>query len=149
MKGYPIYNLGDTVSFILEETLIVGEIAIIDKYGTFEDNSDVSYDIFSEKDNCLYKHIREDEILPYNGVCQDEPTLQQIIDLGFEWVSKLDMVLRIPVGEVELYLKFDLDDRWKLTTYKKSEKINETIIKTINEIKLHINAHKSHTTLYV
>lgn len=149
MKGYPIYNLGDTVSFILGETLIVGEIAIIDKYGTFEDNSDVSYDIFSEKDNCLYKHIREDKILPYNGACQDEPTLQQIIDLGFEWASKLDMALRMSVGEVELYLKFDPDNRWKLTAYKKSEKINETIIKTINEIKLHINAYKSHATLYV
>lgn len=149
MKGYPLYNIGDTVSFILDETLVVGEIAIIDKFGTFEDNTDVSYDIFNEKDNCLYKHIREDKILPYNGACQSEPTLQQIIDLGFEWVSKLDMTLRLTISDVELYLKFDSDDRWKLTTYKKYKKINETTIKTINEIKLHINAYKSHTTLYV
>lgn len=34
-------------------------IYIIDKYGTFEDNSDVSYDILVKEENCLYKHINE------------------------------------------------------------------------------------------
>jgi hypothetical protein len=71
MIGNPKYNLGDTVSFVLDDKLIVGEIAIIDRWGTFEDNSDVSYDVLSESQNCLYKHIREDKILPYNEKCKD------------------------------------------------------------------------------
>lgn len=38
-------------------------IEIIDAFGTFEDNSDVSYDIMVAEENCLYKHIREDFII--------------------------------------------------------------------------------------
>lgn len=59
MKGQPKYNYGDKVSFIINNEMIIGEIYIIDKYGTFENDSDVSYDVFSKEKNCLYKHITE------------------------------------------------------------------------------------------
>lgn len=69
MKGNPKYNYGDEVSFKLGDKIYSGNIYIIDKYGTFEDDSDVSYDIMvkDEKyiDNvntegkCLFKHINE------------------------------------------------------------------------------------------
>lgn len=59
MIGKPKYNVGDNVSFMLQDEKKNGEIYIIDKYGTFEDNSDVSYDILVKEENCLYKHINE------------------------------------------------------------------------------------------
>lgn len=73
MIGKPKFKRGDKVKFVLEDKEYVGEIWIIDKYGTFEDDSDVSYDImvkdaFKEDDNfyrpnenndCLFKHITE------------------------------------------------------------------------------------------
>lgn len=72
MLGYPKYQIGQIVTFEIDmynrgkqetETLKKeGTIAIIDKYGTFEDDSDVSYDILVTDENCLYKHIREDFI---------------------------------------------------------------------------------------
>lgn len=59
MIGNPKYNVGDNVSFMLQDEKKNGDIYIIDKYGTFEDNSDVSYDILVKEENCLYKHINE------------------------------------------------------------------------------------------
>lgn len=59
MIGKPKYNVGDNVSFMLQDEKKNGDIYIIDKYGTFEDNSDVSYDILVKEENCLYKHINE------------------------------------------------------------------------------------------
>lgn len=78
MLGKPIYKLGDIVTFVLsdfeyteesgyvlqitpETEKYTGKIRIIDAYGTFEDPSDVSYDILV--DNCLYKHINEQMII--------------------------------------------------------------------------------------
>jgi hypothetical protein len=37
----------------------VGEVYIVDKYGTFDYPFDVSYDIFVENENVLYKHFTE------------------------------------------------------------------------------------------
>ena len=51
--------LNDTIYFATQEQYDDSDIYIIDPYGTFEDNSDVSYDIMSEEKNCLYKHIQE------------------------------------------------------------------------------------------
>ena len=69
MLGKPKFKYGDLVSFdlIIEgtKTTITGTIYIIDAYGTFEDSSDVSYDIMSE--NCLYKHVREDMLSKVNS----------------------------------------------------------------------------------
>lgn len=62
MLGNPKYNIGDTVSFVINNKTVTGEVAIIDRYGTFEDTSDVSYDVYSKEDNILYKHINEKEI---------------------------------------------------------------------------------------
>lgn len=63
MKGHPKYKKGQMVKFSLMNETKEGSIYIIDEYGTFEDASDVSYDIFVEPENCLYKHIREDLIM--------------------------------------------------------------------------------------
>ena len=61
MKGKPKFKYGDIVEFKIEDKKYKGSIYIIDPYGTFEDDSDVSYDILVE--NCLYKHINERLIL--------------------------------------------------------------------------------------
>ena len=64
MIGKPKYNYGDIVSFNINNIIYQGTIEIIDKYGTFFDDSDVYYDVLIIKDNepCLFKHIREDNI---------------------------------------------------------------------------------------
>ena len=66
MIGNPKYKVGDIVNFqyyaqdgLIEKT---GAVAIVDKYGTFFDNSDVSYDIYVKEDRCLYKHISEPHV---------------------------------------------------------------------------------------
>jgi hypothetical protein len=60
MIGKPKFKYNDNVKFTYVNSEVkYGVIYIIDKYGTFEDDSDVSYDIFVENDNCLYKHINE------------------------------------------------------------------------------------------
>lgn len=63
MKGHPKYQYGNLVKFELDGEIKEGTIYIIDKYGTFEDDSDVSYDILVGNENCLYKHINEKYIL--------------------------------------------------------------------------------------
>lgn len=63
MIGNPKYQFGNIVDFTVGDDTKTGIIYIIDKYGTFEDNSDVSYDILVGDENCLYKHIREDYII--------------------------------------------------------------------------------------
>lgn len=63
MIGQPKYKLGQVVKFSFNDEVKEGTISIIDKYGTFFDNSDVSYDILVGPENCLYKHIREDSII--------------------------------------------------------------------------------------
>lgn len=62
MKGKPKYKVGDRVRFECNGELVDGNVYIVDSFGTWEDPSDVSYDILSDQD-CLYKHIREDYIL--------------------------------------------------------------------------------------
>ncbi len=64
MLGKPKYNIGDKVSFKLEDKIYEGSVYIIDPYGTFGDDSDVSYDIMvnnwgPKKEECLFKHINE------------------------------------------------------------------------------------------
>lgn len=64
MRGKPKFNYGDKVEFTLSDGTYQGKIYIIDKYGTFEDPSDVSYDIMVDnwgpkKEQCLFKHITE------------------------------------------------------------------------------------------
>jgi len=66
----PKYNYDDTVSFkIIDEDnvehILTGKVYIIDKYGTFEQNEEVSYDIMVDDyfgHACLFKHIRESRL---------------------------------------------------------------------------------------
>lgn len=62
MLGKPKFKRDDKVQFTFQDKIIVGKVYIIDEYGTFEDDSDVSYDIMVDEENCLYKHVREDYI---------------------------------------------------------------------------------------
>lgn len=59
MLGKPKFKLNEEVTFTLQDKTIEGVIYIIDAYGTFDDPSDVSYDVLSESENILYKHIPE------------------------------------------------------------------------------------------
>ena len=62
MKGFPKFNIGDKVHFEFtinnEKYSEDGEIVVVDKQGTWDDDSDVSYDIKLE-DGSWWKHINE------------------------------------------------------------------------------------------
>ena len=64
MLGHPKYAYGDKVKFTIDGKEIIGTIEIIDAYGTFEQNREVSYDIMvkGEPWNMLYKHITENGV---------------------------------------------------------------------------------------
>lgn len=63
MIGYPKYNLRNKVRFQFNGETKEGRVVVVDKYGTFMDKSDVSYDIMVKSENTLYKHINEKFIL--------------------------------------------------------------------------------------
>ena len=71
MIGNPKYKKGDIVTFdinIDDEVIeYEGKVYIVDKYGTFLHNDDVSYDVMVENYNdtgerLLVKHIKESNI---------------------------------------------------------------------------------------
>lgn len=71
MKGNPQFKIGDVVNFGFEfddkPYSLSGVIRIVDAYGTWDDDSNVCYDIeapdiFNEKVMCLYKHINENDV---------------------------------------------------------------------------------------
>ena len=65
--GKPVLKVDDAVGFYMnfngDEKFYTGKVAIVDSYGTFEQNEEPSYDIFVEDFNsdggALVKHIRE------------------------------------------------------------------------------------------
>lgn len=68
MIGKPKYKEGDTVrwTLTLEDGTnldLVGEVYIVDAWGTFGQNEEPSYDIMVEHEalggRCLVKHVRE------------------------------------------------------------------------------------------
>lgn len=65
MKGKPKYKIGDNVQFELEGHIYHGQVYIVDAYGTWDDDSDASYDIMvndwgdNHDKECLFKHITE------------------------------------------------------------------------------------------
>lgn len=60
MIGKPKYKAFDKVEFLFNENeLHEGVIRVVDELGTFFNKSDVSYDIYVEEENVLYKHINE------------------------------------------------------------------------------------------
>ena len=63
MLGNPKYTEGDIVEFEFNDEIKEGTIYIVDKYGTFFDDSDVYYDVLVKKENTLYKHIIERSII--------------------------------------------------------------------------------------
>ena len=64
MLGKPKYTYDDEVKFVIDGKEVCGKIAIIDAYGTFEQNEEVSYDILvsAEPWDILYKHILESSL---------------------------------------------------------------------------------------
>lgn len=64
--GNPRYHRGDSV-FIRNRNNVpsAGVVEIVDAYGTFEQKDEPSYDVFIEEENCLYKHIRESQVLGF------------------------------------------------------------------------------------
>ena len=60
--GKPKYNWRDKVYFWHIDILKEGIIEIVDAWGTFDQSEEPSYDIYSEKDNCVYKHILESNV---------------------------------------------------------------------------------------
>ena len=62
MRGIPKYDYGDVVTFDFRGYVKTGVICVVDPYGTWEDDSDVSYDVWVELEDCIYKHIREDRL---------------------------------------------------------------------------------------
>ena len=63
MIGHPKYKRDDVVSFKFRNEIKTGTICIVDSYGTFEQNEEPSYDIYSPLENCLFKHVRESSVL--------------------------------------------------------------------------------------
>ena len=63
--GKPKYKVGDKVSFEFDGIVLVGEVYIVDDYGTFEQNEETSYDVMvgdEYKYKGLHKHIRESNL---------------------------------------------------------------------------------------
>lgn len=64
----PLYEYGDWVKFKIKmfddtaEQEYTGQVAIVDRYGTFEQNEEPSYDIYVEDMNCLFKHFRQSQV---------------------------------------------------------------------------------------
>lgn len=71
MIGKPKYKEGDIVRFKVkingETEIKEGVVAIVDQYGTFEYDQDVSYDIMIDSENCLYKHFPEPTVIKKIG----------------------------------------------------------------------------------
>ena len=74
MVGKPKFKQDEEVlfTFPMEEGIrtLKGTIYIIDAYGTFFDDSDVSYDILVEEMNTLFKHIPEKDVRPVSEVAR-------------------------------------------------------------------------------
>ena len=89
--GKPIFKHDDVVGFYLKfkdkEIFCKGKIYVIDRYGTFEQNKEPSYDIMVENfDNsgepCLVKHIVESKLYRLNGEENMERKVKQFIYPG-------------------------------------------------------------------
>lgn len=72
MIGKPKYNYGDIVKFKYRNDTKTGVIAIIDYYGTFYNDKDVSYDILNKDENILYKHFEEKYVIEKIGEIDPE-----------------------------------------------------------------------------
>ena len=59
-----IYHVNDEVSFLLDGEERIGIIEIVDAFGTFFDNSEPYYDIYTnfQEKRVLVKHVRQSDI---------------------------------------------------------------------------------------
>ena len=66
MLGKPKFKLGDSVKFLLDGNWVGGTVYIVDSFGTFEQNSEPSYDIMAQRNGepCLFKHLPESSVQP-------------------------------------------------------------------------------------
>ena len=70
MLGRPKFKYNDEVQFEFNGSKFSGRIYIVDAFGTFEQNNEVSYDIMVEHypdingGPCLVKHILETSVEP-------------------------------------------------------------------------------------
>ena len=78
MRGNPKYTYGDVVKFRLEGGVKQGVIAIVDRRGTFEDDSDASYDILVKEENTLYKHFGEKYVIEKVGEIPEEEVWENV-----------------------------------------------------------------------
>ena len=69
MLGNPKFNYEDRVKFFItmdgEKIECIGSVFIVDPWGTFEQNEEVSYDIMVDDfkgNKTLFKHVREGEV---------------------------------------------------------------------------------------
>lgn len=58
-----LYKVGDAVTFECNGKTKSGNVFIVDAHGTFERPDVISYDILSEKENMIYKHIPQTWII--------------------------------------------------------------------------------------
>ena len=58
----PRFKEGDYVVFRSNGEKKTGQIYIVDRYGTFGQNEEPSYDVMVDEENCLYKHIRDSHV---------------------------------------------------------------------------------------
>ena len=65
MLGNPKFKRNDAVRFEINGEIKTGWVYIVDRYGTFFQTKEPSYDIMVEDADgpCLYKHIPESEVL--------------------------------------------------------------------------------------
>ena len=56
------YNKDDKVEFEFNNNIYFGTIKIVN-FGTFEETTKLQYDILCERNNTLYKHIFEENII--------------------------------------------------------------------------------------
>lgn len=63
MLGKPKFKKSQVVKFVSEGRILSGTIFIVDRYGTFEQHAEPSYDILCKSPDMLYKHIRESFVL--------------------------------------------------------------------------------------
>lgn len=59
IMNHPKFKEGDIVTADLKYSSITGEVAIVDKYGVFEDSSQPYYDILCKDPDYLCKHVPE------------------------------------------------------------------------------------------
>lgn len=71
MVGHPKYSYRDIVTFKINKEIKEGIVFIIDKFGTFMDDSDVFYDLYVKSDKALYKHIKENGIIEKIGKARE------------------------------------------------------------------------------